>query len=429
MPPGLGSSILGATPEDDIRLSELRRSGPEGRPATPSQPPAQPTDAFAGMSVLERIGLALGGVGAGLQGRLPEFQRSLVERQIGLAQQQRQERLDKLQGFGTFLNALKVVDDLNLSEDQVNTLAPALAELSKDFGLDLGEGLFKVGASSPGLFKLLAKRYPEFLQLPEAEQRNIERELKKNPKSLLSLLGGAEDRPKADFERVGLELFGKSTGFTAEEAGKINTEIQKRRVEVSAATGAEAVKTKAGKELAELEPILNIVESVKSFANQIITAKTGPEAIAQGARLHAGVISRTNAPAAAYQEGRQAFLGVLARALGGERGVLTDRDIKRVDGILPGFFDTEEIKRIKLGLLDNAVETAMNAKRKLAEGKSSPEQARAEVTARIDQLMKNLPESSSGFASADEVRKAFKRGQITRQQTEAILKGQFGFSD
>jgi len=41
--------------------------------------------------------------------------------------------------------------------------------------------------------------------------------------------------------------------------------------------------------------------------------------------------------AKAYMDQRKAFLGVLARSMGGERGVLTDRDIERIDAALAKF--------------------------------------------------------------------------------------------
>lgn len=49
----------------------------------------------------------------------------------------------------------------------------------------------------------------------------------------------------------------------------------------------------------------------------------------------------------AYQDSKGFFLSNIARSLGGERGVLTDRDIERVDGLFPGIQDKDNVVKQK----------------------------------------------------------------------------------
>lgn len=55
-----------------------------------------------------------------------------------------------------------------------------------------------------------------------------------------------------------------------------------------------------------------------------------------------------SAPAVEYEDTKQFFLSNIARKLGGERGVLTDRDVERVEGLLPKLKDTDVVAQGKM---------------------------------------------------------------------------------
>lgn len=71
-----------------------------------------------------------------------------------------------------------------------------------------------------------------------------------------------------------------------------------------------------------------------------------------GAKLP-GVASREKA----YEAIRKASIGPLARAISGEVGVLTDRDIARVEGLLPKLTDTPQEAQMKLANLRAAIQS------------------------------------------------------------------------
>jgi hypothetical protein len=116
-------------------------------------------------------------------------------------------------------------------------------------------------------------------------------------------------------------------------------------------------------DLASLQQSAAIVNSISQMADKLITAQDPVAAAQQGAVLHAGALTKTNPLAATYLDSQQAFLGILSRTMGGERGVLTDRDIARIGRSLPGFFDTQAIKEGKISLLNTLLQTAQEAKR------------------------------------------------------------------
>ena len=63
--------------------------------------------------------------------------------------------------------------------------------------------------------------------------------------------------------------------------------------------------------------------------------------------LSVGAATGANEDARVYRDMKESFLATLARAKG-ERGVLTDQDVKRVEKALPSFGDTEKVAQRKL---------------------------------------------------------------------------------
>ena len=130
--------------------------------------------------------------------------------------------------------------------------------------------------------------------------------------------------------------------------------------EKALATGTIEMKQK----LADLDNVIALVDEIEGLSDRLITAKDGLSAISQGAQLRIGALTRTNNAAKAYTDNRQAFLGVISRQLGGERGVLTDRDIRRIDKALPEFSDTVQVKDFKVASLRFILATAVDAKKR-----------------------------------------------------------------
>src|SRR3972149_3742733 len=178
--------------------------------------------------------------------------------------------------------------------------------------------------------------------------------------------------------------------FTQENAARANRLLQERRVQISRETGAATAQVKREqplggeassfidpntmraapptmsemqaitggfvkvtpeqkKELADLGPVSNVVDTLTAYSDRLITAKTPGEAAKQFVVLSGGAMAKSNALAAAYNDSKEAFTGTISRTLGGERGVLTDRDIKRMAKLLPNFRDTVAIKELKNG--------------------------------------------------------------------------------
>ena len=104
-----------------------------------------------------------------------------------------------------------------------------------------------------------------------------------------------------------------------------------------------------------------LLGSVLGFADRSITATTGEAAIRQVVDFKTNEYLARNPVAKTFVETRDAFLGSIARDLGGERGVLTDRDIERVRKAIPGPWDTVATKDLKKALIADLIATSRNA--------------------------------------------------------------------
>lgn len=63
-----------------------------------------------------------------------------------------------------------------------------------------------------------------------------------------------------------------------------------------------------------------------------------------------------------YEDSIQFFLSNLSRTLGGERGVLTDRDIKRVKAFMPQLRDSKSLAEKKIQRVNDFIDRRMNEK-------------------------------------------------------------------
>ena len=65
-----------------------------------------------------------------------------------------------------------------------------------------------------------------------------------------------------------------------------------------------------------------------------------------------------------YEAIRKSMIGPLARAISGEVGVLTDRDISRAESLLPRLHETEEVRKNKLANLRQIISERQGGKGK-----------------------------------------------------------------
>jgi hypothetical protein len=167
--------------------------------------------------------------------------------------------------------------------------------------------------------------------------------------------------------------------------------------------------TKAQKDkLAGLETSGLLINQMDSLSQQLITAEA-PTDIISAARfgkdvlkLKAGAFFRTNPIARAYIDALESFLGVLSRSIGGERGVMTDRDIGRIRDAAPGFGDTQESRDLKMLLMRNMFLVAQNAEREKILGR--------DFNPKVKQALKQATNAFESGSSA-QIRKALENVQ------------------
>lgn len=123
--------------------------------------------------------------------------------------------------------------------------------------------------------------------------------------------------------------------------------------------------------LAALDTIPGVIGPLKKQSDAVITAKTKWGLTTQGlrgmgaqiAQYIPGVTSYVQAEKL-YTETKKSFIATLARALSGEKGVLTNQDRDIVADGLPSFSDTEALKNAKWAIIDSVIVNAKQAKLK-----------------------------------------------------------------
>jgi hypothetical protein len=134
-------------------------------------------------------------------------------------------------------------------------------------------------------------------------------------------------------------------------------------------------KIKTTNEIADLQRVGVVLDTIDELSKSLITAKTAPEAAIQALRLHAGAMTKNNTVAATYLGQKEAFLAPISKTLMGETGVLTDRDIGRVDNAFPTFGDTAQVRDMKMAFFRNLYVTTKELKQAVLEGRPVDPQA------------------------------------------------------
>jgi len=122
--------------------------------------------------------------------------------------------------------------------------------------------------------------------------------------------------------------------------------------ELSRRFGVKAVKPTAAQEKTKKE-----VDTAEAIYRQIEKESKGKAlGRVKGAVATLGKAAGLYPELTAYDALRKASIGPLARAISGEVGVLTDRDIARAEGLLPKITDTPEEREAKLRLFRQAID-------------------------------------------------------------------------
>jgi hypothetical protein len=186
------------------------------------------------------------------------------------------------------------------------------------------------------------------------------------------------------------------------------------------AAGAREVTPQMREQLAGLDQARAIISGVDSMTKPLIQAKTALGAVRQQAVLQGGALAKTNPLAAMYLDSKQSFNGVLSRAIGGERGVLTDRDIIRITSSLPGFGDTATIRDAKIGMLRILLETATEAQKRVILGSQSLDEARTSIDAKVQAMIQKMEGGAEqGAAAPSQALKSATKEDFARARRDA----------
>ena len=102
------------------------------------------------------------------------------------------------------------------------------------------------------------------------------------------------------------------------------------------------------KQTTKLSTVEVNVNELEKQLNQIGGASRGKLGGTLGKLLAGATGGEINPDVADYEALRKALIGPLARAISGEVGVLTDRDIARAEGLLPKVTDSKKLAKRKL---------------------------------------------------------------------------------
>jgi hypothetical protein len=222
-----------------------------------------------------------------------------------------------------------------------------------------------------------------------SEQRGVVLDLKQQKKinvSAAATLANIEVNKQKPLSAMDLTRFVHPDTLAKFPAGTTMEDITE--------AGAFAATPKQLEEISALDNVRVIVDTMDKTSQRLMTAGGPIEAAKQYASLKTGAFTKSNTLAATYQDQQAQFTGVLARALGGEKGVLTDIDIERVVKGQPLFRDTKGIRDLKMGTIKILLDTATDAKRRTITGKPPD----PEIRKRIDKLLDVL----DSYGGADE---------------------------
>lgn len=115
--------------------------------------------------------------------------------------------------------------------------------------------------------------------------------------------------------------------------------------------GYRIVPTHVRKALNEIGPAKTVVDELERAALNVTTARANSISRGiKGAKNLNDALNQTG-DAAALQTAGESLIGNLSRAIGSERGVLTDQDVNRAKKMVPTIWDSEKRAREKIAML------------------------------------------------------------------------------
>ena len=153
-----------------------------------------------------------------------------------------------------------------------------------------------------------------------------------------------------------------------------------------------------------LNPARQQLASFQTIGDRLIKAKTPVEAATQGVRLYAGALSGSNPEAKAYLDTSMGFIGTLARAYGGQTGVLTDADVTRMQkAVIASFFDTESSKDVKKAIVNDIYKASHKAAIGSVAGTSNKGEAQSELQMLLNKLDSASAQSIKSTLRSDQM--------------------------
>jgi hypothetical protein len=155
--------------------------------------------------------------------------------------------------------------------------------------------------------------------------------------------------------------------------------------------------------LQEVEKSAISLDQIFDFADQIITAKTPGEALMQSGKYlaNSNVVTRAvpgvyDETMATYYDSVQALGNGLAKAFGGERGVLTNVDVTRWVNAMPKPGDTIDVKEKKKAALKTLAQAAYIAQRRAIVGDMGEvKKIRDELHKTLNNVLKSIDGSGT----------------------------------
>jgi len=139
----------------------------------------------------------------------------------------------------------------------------------------------------------------------------------------------------------------------------VQQELQNKLVETQK---TEEVKTdvKNKEKMKGMEAIEGDLNSLLSMYNKIPAHDKGP--IEGRTRGQFAKAFGTDVPLTTFEDASGLVLANISREFGGEKGVLTDQDIKRIKSAFPNKTDTDEIAKSKIGFIKDFVRRKIEVK-------------------------------------------------------------------
>lgn len=156
--------------------------------------------------------------------------------------------------------------------------------------------------------------------------------------------------------------------------------------EQAMAQGYRKVSDKVLSDIEAINSVDFIVQQLDEQSAHISTGETGPEQFMRGIQKRGEAFFQTDPIATAFKKTRESFLGVLARTLGGEKGVLTNADIARIANAIPTFFSSKQVRDILIGQLQQLASIGKQSAQRVAFG-ALPETERQALREQIMQMV------------------------------------------